>query len=728
MRKSSVGFTLIEIIFTLTLTVILVGISLQVLNPGKSKAPVQSMAAVLAQEFRSARQLAVAGGHPVAVGLPTDDGANPRSASLYRLEGWNKPVVTTSRNYSGEYPGVVFLAARWPGPAFSEGLAPSPLSKFEVFDLAEWLPPGYENDYVFCFTPDGGLVTNQLPALDGRYSLVVADRPSVTGVAPGACTVTGAQTAITLLLSPTGGVDQVTGLPGSSGLGSGDSSASASLARTRTQHAGGGATVKLSQIRILPNPATAPPDQGICVPGQVVTLEVYAYDPEGRALFAKWNQRSLGSPAPDLGQFSYPFSNANPALQGEVDKMEFVYNLPADMQAPEAWIGGVAPPAGVGVFRARWNWTVPITSQPGDRFAVEADVRDAKGEVFIENPPTQVLTTPPSGRLLVERRGPDGLWQLVTMNPDGSGERVLSPPGVEEIMPSIDRAALKVAFIQGESPNRYVKVRNLNGGPEQVLAGPGTYTSVSISPDGSWVSYRDQANQQLITTKLDNSQTYVDSQLFAADGHLIKKSRTGWSQDSHYMLFEGGSEPGRDNLIHSRNLTSGHLTKLTPTQFWNTTDSYIGPETPYAPMSYAAAGGDRVLLSLGNNNAVLINFPVTANQYENGGIVPGDLVLDYHPNPTGPKLRVDYGSNVFGMTGAGSDNDFPDISSDGQLLVWTRSEQTSGAGYGSIPEDEEGQQVWIVPRNGDNFMMVGGSPTIMQETDVRRAVWIPAGQ
>jgi type II secretory pathway pseudopilin PulG len=710
------GLTLIETVFTLTLVAILATISLRALAPAKQKLPTRGLAMAVAEEFESARQLAISGGHPVALGIPTDGGGNPRASSIYRLEGWNKPIVTSSRGYSGDYPNVVFLAARWSGPAFSDGLAASPLSKFSIFDLDQWLPDEFQNDFIFCFTPDGGLITNNQPALNGRYTVVVADNPSVSGSAPNQWAITGADTAITLLVSPSGGVDLVTGMPGGPTTSGGSGGNQSSAPQARTEFGAGGATVTITKVRVLPNPADTPPDQGICVPGQVVTLEVYAYDPAGRALFSKWTQTAVDTPGV-LGQFSYPYSDVNSNLVGEVDKMEFVYDLPADLE----W-QGATPPTGVGAFRARWNWTVPISSQPGDRYTVQADVRDVKGEVYIENPPSETFTTPPNGRLLVERLGPDGLWELVIMNPDGSGERVLSAPGVEECMPSLDRASSKMAFLQGTSPNRFVKVRNLNGGPELILGGPGTFNSVSMSPDGGWVSYRNDTTSQLITKRLDGSDTFTIAQNWSGSGHPIKKSRSGWSQNSQFMLYEA------DGLVHSMNLYGGGATTpLISGAFWNTTGTYDGAESPYAPITFMGASGERVVLSLGNNNPVLVNFPVTQANYESGGIDPGNLALDYVVAPTGDKLRVGYGGNG----PAGSDVDYPSISSDGQFLIFTRSPQTSGMDIPVPPnEDEDGQQLVIVPRNGnpDNFIAGPGGPTVMSEPDVRRAVWIPAEQ
>lgn len=705
----------------LGLAVLLGGLSLFALQPSRHKAPVKGLASALAEEFEAARQMSIANGRPVALAIPTNDGSSPNSSSVYRLEGWNRPLVTAVRDYRGDYPHVVFMAAKWAGPNFTEGLAPSALSKYSGFVLDEWLPEANKKDSIFCFTPDGGLVTNALPATGGRYTVVVVQNPNVGGSGPNNWTIQGGEAAFTLLISPGGGVDQAVGLPGGT-LGPAGSDVARAPAKSLTKFGGAGANVRISEITVRPNPDEAPPDQGTCVPGQVVTLEVYAYDPQGRALFSKWTQEAEDPKLPS-GHFSYPYSATNPDLKGEVDKMEFVYDIPSDVQ----WVGGMAPPDGVGAFRARWNWTVPVTSQPGDRYRVQADVRDVKGEVYIENPPKKVFKTPPTGKLLVERLGPDGLWQLVLMNPDGSGEKVLSAPGVEESMPSLDSSGTKMAFLQGTLPSRYVKVRNLHGGPEQILTpAAGAYTSVSMSPDGAWVSYRNNGNGRLYTKKLDGSVTHDKEQSFSGSGHGIRKSRSGWSQNGRFMLYE------HDGLIYSLNLANGNAISLLSKPFHNQiVGIYDGSETPYAPISYRAEdGGDRVLVSLGGNNPVLVSFPVSEAEYSSGGIDPGVIgngtLSNYSKGTHGKYLQVDYGGND-GILGSGTDNDYPSISSDGRQLIWTRSPQSSVDGTGA-PEDIVGQELRIVPRKGDNFIQDPGGAIKVSQKDVRRAVWIPAQQ
>lgn len=713
------GFSLIEMIFACTMIAILGGISLIAMRPGKEKLPVRGLANAVADELQAARRLAIATGKPVAIGMPTDKGTNPRASSLYRLEGWNKPIITWVQGYKGDYPNVVFLPARWAGPTFTEGVTAPTWSKYAEFKLSQWLPADIQNDadYIFCYTPDGQLVTNNLSALNGQVTVVVAKDPALSGTGPNKIEVTGADEAITLLLSSNGGIELATGLPGAStsvGNSGGGGNSVTSSPRATTSYGAAGATINLSEIKLLPKLESASPDESLCVPGQVVTLEVYAYDPEGRALFSKWTQDVIIGEKKYEGQFTYPYSKTNQALTGEVDRMEFTYDYPKDLNT---WPNGL-PPANSGVFRARWNWTVPIQSKPGDLYSVQADVRDVKGEVFVKNPVKKTFPVAPVGRLLVEQRL-DGRWQIVTMNPDGSGVRKLTPPGLEECMPSLDRSGSKMAVLQGppgDVDHRYVKVRGVNGGPETTLAGPGRFTSVSISPDGAWVSYRDDATSQVHAIRTDGTNLITEDQNLGGGGHAIKKSRSGWSQNCRYMVYE------HNGTLYSRDLQGGGTHPIFSGMMTNTNYGAI-TEALLAPISYQAGSGERLLFVVGNNNPVFANVPISPANYSGTTIDPGDL-SDYKYDTSGPQLQVNYGGN--GGTGNedGTDNDYPNISTDGQSLVFTQSPQTSGMGTPQIDEDLDKQTVLIVTRSGDNF--ISPTPIKMKAEDVRRATWIPA--
>lgn len=682
------GFSLIEIVFTMTLVLVLAGLSLWTLRPANSKAPSRGLALAVAEELGAARQLAISTGHPVALGIPAD--ASPLASSIYRLEGWNIPTVTWSKGFAGDYPNCGFAAAKWTGGGtWTNGAPESVVSKALNFDMAgQWLPTSLQDDYIFCFTPDGGLVTNSLPALDGRYTVVVGQYLDISGG-----TVNAAKDPVTIFVSPYGAIEVVTGMPGSNVPQSGSGGNVTSAPVQRTDFLPG--EVRLSKIKVAPAmDQPVPGVDGFCVPGQYVTMEVYAYDPEGRGLFAKWKQ------GPQKGIFTYPDGGApaGSVLETEVDRMEYVDQAPAGLEWP------ADPPPPGGLFRARWGWTVPPNSVPGTVYEITVDVKDVNGDIQIAHlPPKLVMRTAPKGRIVAEKLI-NGIWQIVQFNPDGSGEALLSPVGVPESMPSIDRSGTRMALLQGNLPNRYVKVRALDGGFEKNISGAaGPFTSVAISPDGAWVSYRNNTTNELITVKVDGSDSHTFPQSWiAGSGVVIKKSRSGFSQDSHYLIYENQATL-RICQLGNWGSDTEYLSNT------HTTDDGTIAEQLYAPISYVTPDGDeRVMFSLGNHNPVLVSVPWTPGS-------PLGSLSCFNP----PMLLPDLNGGGGGSGSSTYEDDYPSVSQDGTQLILNRSPFSDGA-----TEDVADQELWIAPWDGGVHNYVG-PPIKVSLGNVRRAAWIP---
>lgn len=687
------GFTLIETVFTLTLVIILAALSLWSLKPSKNKAPVKGLAGALAEEFESTRQMAIAYGHPVALGIPAQSG-RPLASSIYRLKGWNKPVCDWSKGFSGDYLECGFAPAQWSGGGTwdSSGTEGSALSKVGAFRLNDWLPDEFRDDYIFCFTPEGGLVTNQLATLNGRYPVVVGSQLTASRGSAGSATLTAATDPYVIMVGPFGGVEVVTGLPGGSVSPGGNRVTVTSQPSGRTVH--GDSSIRISNILVTPRMEGAPPDEGFCVPGQTVTMEVFAYDPEGRALFAKWRQ------AGKRGIFTYPDGGASSGavLSEEVDRMEYLDELPNDPRI--TWTDAPAPAGGV--FRARWAWTVPSDTAPGDVYEIEVDVKDAKGECTIANPPPRLTLRPsPKGRIIAEKLI-NGIWQIVQFNPDGSGERILSPVGVAETMPSLDKAGLKMALLQGTGNQRYVKIRTLDGLTEHTVAGPGEFTSVSLSPDGNWISYRNNGTGRLITSRADGTNSHAFVQSWTTGGTTVKKSRSGWSQDSRFLIWEN-----QNSLRYCPVGQWGLDAEYFHNNHYSSTTGLTIPEQIFAPTTFQPPGGsEHVIFSLGNHNSVLIMLPW------NPASPPG-----YVSCFSAPMILPDMDGGG-GSAGSNTiEDDFPSVSWDGSTLILNRSPYSDGQ-Y----EDLADQRVSTLHWTGSNFV---GPARQLNMQDVRRAVWVP---
>lgn len=690
------GLSLFELVFTVALAAILLAVSLTGLRQSADKGSSIALGGALSDEFRAARQLAVSKGCPVAVGIPA--GGDRTADSLYRLEGWNTPHVTYSVSYKGDYPELSFAAVGWSGAEFKIGISQPPLSKFGAFSLDDWLPDEHKQDAVFCFTPDGGVVGNGLPSLNERYTVVIAHGLAVSG----GSAVAGNEPSV-VYLSVGGAVDVSKQLPGVA-LTSGSASGRAP-AKLR-EELSGTAKIRLSKIAVRPESGDADAD-AYCTPGQQVTFEVYAYDPKGRELFAQWSQTGPGA---KKGNFGFP-SGRGGVLQSEVERMEYLEDLPPGLD----WGSANAPPGGC--FRARWTWTVPQDSDPGDLFTVTANVQDATGTAEILNPPAPAsLKSSPKGRLLAEIVN-GGRSELVRMNPDGSGRVYLTGPGVEELMPSVDGTGTKLAFLQGPvgNPNqRCVKVRSLSGGGEFRIAGPGRYTTVSISPDGAWISYRlDSATNQgqgtLYIHRIDQSPS---SGLITAQNWLgsdvldIEPERTGWSRDSRYALW------GHENRIQIADLGSaGNVTNKRDLYTQTRENEDLGGirQQVYAPTVFNPGSGDRLLFTVSTSNPVIVHVPFNPNHSTYGN------ARNEPPNET-PALKIDLNGSQADYGSGSYDDNFAAVSQNGRRVILPRIDRPAGnKRYAMIARWDDGL---------GNFVATPTEKNTIQD-DIRCVVWVP---
>lgn len=699
-RRRAAGLSLPELVVVVVLATILMGLSLSSLQQARPKTSSLALARALAEELTSARQRSIAEGHPVAVGIPRD--GSEVADSVFRLEGWNAPRVTRTLSYAGDYPRLGFAAAGWSGASFSTGTSPPPLTKFAGFRFDSWLPAANHDDSIFCFTPDGGVVSNSLPSLGGRYTVVVAGDPVVENR-----TIVAATEPCVIFISPGGAVEISKQLPGAV-LRPGTQGVRAGARSQETLT--GSARIRLSRIVVRPA-APAQPVDAYCTPGEQVTFELYAYDPEGRELFTQWKQ--VG-PSGKKGNFTFPRGYGGP-LNREVERMEFLEGPPASID----WNGADPPEAGC--FRSRWTWTVPQDSAAGDQYTVEADVQDATGQATIENPPpTVTFTTGPEGRLIAEIWNPTlGRWELVRMNRNGTARQVLTPPGVEEVMPSVDKSSTKLALLQGpvgDPDRRCVKVRSLAGGGEFTIAGPGRYTTVSISPDGGWISYRlDDAGVpgkgRVFVQRLDpGSPVFSREQTWRSlpvDPWPIEPDRAGWSPDGRYVLWANGGSGGPPDggIIELGELTSGGDVVNVRTLYTNNHNQGM----IYAPTVFDPGSGPRVLFTISTTNPVSAHIPFNpaVETYGNARNLP--------PNET-PSQKIDL-SALPDSTGSGDfDDTLACVSPDGRAVVLPRVDRPNGQHRSAI-----------IARWNDgvgNFVANPSEANTIDE-EIRSVVWIP---
>jgi Tol biopolymer transport system component len=338
---------------------------------------------------------------------------------------------------------------------------------------------------------------------------------------------------------------------------------------------------------------------------------------------------------------------------------------------------------------------------------VTVAVTDAEGTAQIDTPPSFTLQAAQQGRMLVERRV-NGQWKLFTMNPDGSAEVQLTPEGVQELMPSVDRTGNKIAFIEERTgfDDRRVRVRTLDSSFNRFVDDgiAAKYTSVSLSPSGEWVSYRRDDLNKLKVKRVDGTGGFELDQQWSGSGHQIKKNKSGFSPDSRWLFYEHQRNLYKIDLQAGVQPTVGALYFNAVT---TTGDSGTINEALYCPVPFKdAAGNEFMVISVGNNNSRLIVAPV---DFEASGPYGGDPVYPY-PRPD------------YGVTN-GFDSDYPSVSSDGRFLSMTRSPQSSSDTNTTVVSDDEGQEVVVLEWNGSNNFDQNRK---VITGDVRRSSWLPA--
>lgn len=182
------GLTLIEMMVAAGLAALVLVTAAP--NFSRSQVSTKGVAESMAAALTEARQLAINKGSPVAVVIPSGDGAYPQASSYYLLEG-EFPTISRVVDLSREHPGVHLLVGHWgldtsklSDPALVTTLTPPAGQTFESeFDPALWQMPR-PKDYALIFSPSGRVFSNGLPHFDGAFHLVVCSGARSSSATP----------------------------------------------------------------------------------------------------------------------------------------------------------------------------------------------------------------------------------------------------------------------------------------------------------------------------------------------------------------------------------------------------------------------------------------------------------------------------------------------------------------------------------------------------------------
>ncbi len=341
--KTRRGFTIVEMMVSLTLMALLLGVVAVNFHAPRGRADSKGAAVVLASALRQARQQAVSQGRTVAVAFASENGARAHSAGFYQLVGETKPQVVTRTSFTSEYGGVGVFCGRYDGPSWTTSY-PATLNT-ENFALGTWLAP-YPQDHMVAFLPNG-LAISDLPLGDGAYRLVVAKTFSYSG---SPATLSAAQEPRTVSIRPTGEVIEDAQVPGSTSVAFtvGDQGEGAALpAITSASNAAPQLVTPFLKLNPDVNAdmlaAVAPAGSTATVPPNgMLTFTVYAKDPDGDQLWCKWT---------------------GPGTFSSDEGARMVWN-----ESEKRWVG-------------EWSWRVPKGAKADDTYNLACTVYDNHGGV-----------------------------------------------------------------------------------------------------------------------------------------------------------------------------------------------------------------------------------------------------------------------------------------------------------------------------------------------------------
>lgn len=160
-QRSRRGFSLVELVFGFLIVALLLGLTATNLRMSVQQEGPRGLAYTLASDLRAARTEAQRSGKLVAFCFPSEGRTNSLFRSAVLRKGDQRGLVSRVLGYGDEYEATVFLGT-WPGSTTS------------TTDISAGWSLSTADSIAIFFRPDGSAFSNELPAVNGNYPVVVA--------------------------------------------------------------------------------------------------------------------------------------------------------------------------------------------------------------------------------------------------------------------------------------------------------------------------------------------------------------------------------------------------------------------------------------------------------------------------------------------------------------------------------------------------------------------------
>ncbi len=561
MRNRPRGLSLPEILIGVMILSLMLGVAIRSLTSDGARASAEGLALVVTAELEAARGKAMSSRYPVAFCLPSDNGTTPQSQSFYLMEGLVQPRATVNRSFQGDFPNSVLAMVFW-GSAVTLD-RPGRAGSWPAGAVRDWLGDRVGQDYALVFLPDGSVMSNDLPLMDGEYRLLVCSGLSslpetVPGrtwmpVGPQGFRLLEAFAAHTVCISPQGEIRLESGVyrPENVRVAMGAPASSQGLAISNPPAAPPSSTPEIATVAVFPKPFLEP--KATVQQERNLSLTATAREADGQQLFCTWKSEPVGS-ATGTGAFSL------------------------EDRHPMVWDSGKR------LWTSQCTWAPPKTAQPGDQYVLTCRVEDTEGnEATLTADILNPVTVIPPGRILFEAtRGSKS--EVAIINADGTGLRYLTDGPQDDYSPAVSPDGSKIAWVnRNVSAKGEAYVMNIDGSGKRRLTSNNQHEfSAGWSPDGLKVIYCRNWPDRLYSCNVDGSGESLMGTIQGSSSYSMTFSPDGLYMVNVCNMAGGGVPQVSGEVIISEYVSDGMSPPIIkdPTNVTNNSGSRISDGLP----------------------------------------------------------------------------------------------------------------------------------------------------